>query len=273
MKMFHTLFVAMIVGAIALAFTPQTPAAVVLDDHFDDGALGTNTNGVGGGFAENSFSGTIDANYNESGTTVSITESGNDADGIASVTGFDLSAGVTATWQVSSLSIISGSTTNRNTFYGLQDTNNGWLFEPAGVRSVGIILSAGGDEVIFRCQNGDNTDRQDTTQSLDNDFSESNFTITAIFTTAGYDISSIGLGNEIDISGTWDPTGIFSFASLFGGNLYASAYVQDNSGSGSTGNLTIDRIQLDTVNVIPAPAALPAGIGLLGLLAARRRRG
>jgi hypothetical protein len=258
---------------IALAVTPQAPAAVVLDDHFDDGALGTNTSGVGGGFVANSSSNPA-SSITESGTTVSITEDLNDADGIASTNSFDLSAGVTAIWQVSSLSF--GTTGgNRNTFYGLQDTNNGWLFEPTGARSVGITIDAVNDTVVFRRQNGTNTDRQDTTQSLDNDFSESNFTITAVYTPAGYNISSSGLGNEINISGSWDVSGIFSFAALFGGgDLYASAYIQDNTGAGSTGNLTIDRIQLDTVTaIVPAPAALPAGIGLLGLLAAHRRRG
>lgn len=272
MKLFATALATTFVCAVGLVMTSGARAATVLDDHFDDGTLGTNTGGVGGGFVVNSSSGTNISTVAESGTTVSITEIDADADGIASVNGFDLSAGVIATWEVSSLSLVSGASGNRNTFYGLQEANNTWLFAPAGARSVGITIDAVGDTVVFRRQNGTNLNRQDQTQTLNNNFSESNFTITAVFTPAGYDISSSGLGNEINISGSWDVSGIFSFASLFGGDLYASAYVQDNSGSGSTGNLTIDRITLDTI-VIPTPAALPAGLGLLTMIARRRPRG
>jgi len=62
---------------------------------------------------------------------------------------------------------------------------------------------------------------------------------------------------------------------LFRNTVSSFDALQFDSSSGLTGDLFIDDVSVndDSVTVIPAPAALPAGLALMGLTMLRRRRG
>jgi hypothetical protein len=232
-----------------------------LDDPFDNDDLATGgPSAVNGGFQEASSSDPVPAAFEplESGGVATLDSNGSvAANGILSLSMFDASEGVTATWEVASVSMDNDGT-NRRSFYSLQGGTTWGLqqgpavyieIDPVNslvelrIRGAGAALASGFDSQSF-------------TGIVRND--PDGFTLTADYTPAGYAITSSGLntgdGSQVNLVGAWDTTGEHTFATLFqSGDLHVGSYVQD---PGSV--LVVDRI---TAVAIPEPAT-----GLLILL-------
>lgn len=129
------------------------------------------------------------------------------------------------------------------------------------------INSAGSDDgpSLFDDVNGDNTGVEETfTFSFDFDV-----TLESIdFTDFGGDdeaILTIGAGSPVTITSS-DATNPY----LIGTAVSAStSIVLEYNNNGTSNGWGIETV---TITAIPAPAALPAGLALLGFAAARRRR-
>ena len=274
---FRSIAASLTIVSMILIANPAGAVTLVHDDHFDDGTLGTNASGVGGGYVKNSSNGNNSFTVTESGTVALVDENSGAAQGIASVNGFDLSGGVIATWDIASYDHNGGGT--RRTFYALQGSNDDWLFGGSLHPSIVIELNPAAvdpDTARLRLHafNGSSTvhETQEIANIIIQDFN--GFTLTADYRESGYTITSTGLntvgGEQVNISGNWDAVGNFSFASLFQTeDLHASAYIQNQANDGNSGTFEIDRI---TLLAIPEPAT--AMLGLLSLcgLAMRRHR-
>ncbi|MCE9591263.1 MAG: autotransporter-associated beta strand repeat-containing protein, partial [Planctomycetes bacterium] len=232
----------------------------VYDDDFASGGLGTNA-GTGGGSVKHSSN---DANTNsdftatESGGLLTISEFAGAADGIVASTAFDLYdpniAAITATWTINSLSLGgTGGSDLRRMFYGLKTStaNLRWL-EDGAESAIFLVFNSTGNTVTLNLNPPTGAPTQvQATQNFTtlNRIDGDGYTITAVFTPYTYNITSSGLAvgggdPQLSLSGTWDTSGVYNFASMFGSaNLRPATYIQDVNAAGS---VAIDRIQLIT---------------------------
>ena len=115
---------------VAIAISPVCFGVVVIDDHFDDGDITTNTNGIGTGFANNVLGTGI---FNESGTdAVFFGTTGGSRSLLTSNDTFSVNTGnlVTATFEVTDFG--RANTANNNTsryFVGFSDQTSGGPLE------------------------------------------------------------------------------------------------------------------------------------------------
>jgi len=266
---------ALLAGAAVL--TGAANAAVVLDDTFGDGALGTNP-GTGGGFVLQTNGLGTGASVSESDSLAKIVDgSGNNTAGIRSSNTFDLSdnsLSYTATWEVASLDFATAGNVERAIF--TLQTNDSWLFAGGAEESRLIVeINAQSDEAYIRYQNrsgGSNVNYTTADFALGAFSGDADgFTATMSFDSTGISFTTIGLDatNQANISTTWAALGTFGgFATVTGdGGFHMSAFVQDLSTTGAT--MDLDRLSLTS---IPEASSVGLIIGLVSVLAVARRR-
>jgi len=269
--------VLLVTVTLASLATASASAAALLDDHFNDSVLATNTSGVGDGFTLVENTSGTGGSATEAGTIATITEgSVSRTTGIISDNAIDFSNSsntYTVEWDVDTLAS-SGSSTVRRSWYVLQ-TNSNFIYSSATDNQFILIINDAGNvddssELIYR---KDSTATTLGTNSL-GDYSGNDadgFTVRMVLDATGYTISSVGLDatNQVALSGSWGVDSNPTYADLFGdGSMFVSTYLQD---LGATGVQTsIDRI---SVTAVPEPGSLAIMVlGGLMLIAARRRR-
>jgi len=264
------------------------PSVILIDDHFDNGDLGTDVNGVNGGFTKLSNGAGGAGSASEAGTNATMVTTGNDDNtGIVSNHSFDAAGtapyGFEMSFVVTSLSSDPG---NNGMFLGLQEDgtsffrdveNFGLVFSGNESRTssddgFGLILNdngSSGADVVF-----DDADLE--LGSLLDGFEA---TIVADLLGWSYEITGVNdvSGAPATFSGadTWVNAGLAPdfFGTFFDNQDHVSAWTQRN---GTNITTMIDRITVATVGqaaVIPEPSTLLIwSLGMLGLIGFARWR-
>lgn len=237
-----------------ITVTREVPITT-FDDHFDDGVIGTNTLGIGGGFVltDNGF--TPLGSVSESDSQAKILEGDNaNRQGIESINSFDLSDDALAhilTWEIAAWDAQGNSGARR---IGLDvKSYSSTLATPADTSAVTISVDEGSNHVSFTYQNrsgGVVTNHIATTYDLDGSFSgdPDGFTLTLTLDAVGFRITTIGLNNttQVNFSGTWLSLseGGTDFTTALGtdGPMFIAASVINQGSIGVP--LDIDRITL-----------------------------
>ena len=256
-----------LVGVVPQAAT----AAVILSDDFDDGAIGTNTGGVGTGF--------------DAFGTGTVSESGNvatmnaplDFQNFTGIVSKDLIAadGTTVVWAVDDATGgggAGGSPGNKAAMFVQQDSgsfgNEYILLSFFGARDNPNTTGANEFSLVANDGSGAVTYESGILHGIDWD---NDFTVTATFTATGYAVAwDDGASGSGSVWGNWtDQTG-FDFNDLTdaNGDFRVGAYAQGDRDS--TATLVLDSI---TATAIPEPATVSLlAMGTAGLLAHRRHR-
>jgi len=241
---------------LVLGGVNRASADVLLDDHFGDGSLGTNTDGPAGtGFNFTSNPNGPNGSASEGSSKALIIDgSGNPAysmDGITSKDSFDLSNGsgsYTVTWTVSRY-------VAQNWAGFFIQTSAGFYSTPASYACLYIDFNSGaGNRITIRYQSDSvaNTQLAAATSPTMTDSDTDGFTVTCQWDGTGFEVTVVGYGSNgtLTFSDTWANDG-FSYSDIFGnGNMYVAAHVTESAapfGGGGTGYLDVDRIQLDSV--------------------------
>ena len=266
----------------ALSSSAAFGTVTLLDDHFNDGTLGTNPD-TGGGFG---------ALGNGAGTAGTVTESGSQAKivegtstntyGILSSNAFDLSnasLSYTVTWTVANWTMPAGTGTRRALF-SLQ-SNDSFVFSSTETESSRIALTLDDNTNVANLTyqnrsagNSNNVNFVSSNFTLDGTFAgdPDGFTVTLVLDSNGYSFTTTGLAtaNQVNLAGAWGDlnNGGTNFTTALGtdGPMYVGAYVQHVNATGAA--LDIDRI---TLTSIPEPTGV-ALLGLSGLCLMTRRR-
>lgn len=253
-------------GLVVSWAASTTASTIVIDDQFDDGALGTNTTGVGTGFGRvnNGPGAGAGGAVGESGGLATATATNPLANvGVVSSDTFDPGSvpGFSVTWEIDAVNVtgtfnrvellVQGGTSFRNTpFWELQLVNNNSTTAPT--------------DWEVRVDDGPSSDAT----VLTGDFGGGQldgFTVTASFDADGYSITSTGLTNAINVvDQAW--TAAFDYDD-FDATSNVAAMIQQFS-QGPADSLVVDRI---TVTLIPEPGSL-ALLSLGGLMLVRRRK-
>ncbi|MEP4077293.1 glycosyl hydrolase [Haloferula sp.] len=246
----------------------REPPITTLDDHFDDGVLGTDTFGVAGGFIVTDNANTPVGSASESDSQAKIVEGGNsNRQGIQSINSFDLSddgLGHSITWHVASWGA-QGNSGERRIGLNAKSYSDA-LATPADSSLVTISVDAKNDHISFTYQNrtgGVVTNHAATSFDLDGSFSgdPDGFSLTLTLDVTGFRITTIGLNNssQANYSGTWASlsNGGTDFVTALGtdGPMFIDTSIQNQNFTGAT--LDIDRITL----IQAVPPVLEATLG------------
>jgi hypothetical protein len=245
----------------------------VLFDDFDGTDIATGDVGsINGGFqlVSNDSNGT--GTIGEIGGLATIATASNSFDnsGIVSINSFDASAAtsITATWVVDSQT--SPGSTNGVEFALQGGTSNG-TGDGSGFRSepnIRFVINSS-NQWTLAVKDGTTSGNLSANNSLGAAAGTADgYSFTLTLDAAGWALSSTDFATNIATSGTWTVSG-FDFSDLQG-SLYASSIIQSENNNNNVRTMNIDSI---TVDVIPEPssAALIMGLGVMGLLARRRR--
>lgn len=266
----------------ALGSSAAFGAVTLLDDHFNDGVLGTNP-GTGGGFGALGNGVGAAGTVTESGSQAKIVEgTSSNTYGILSSSAFNLAdsnLAYTVTWTVANWNS-PGSSGTRRTFFTLQ-SNDDWLFNGGAEESrISLNLDEGANTASLQYQNRSgsaNTNFVSSSFALDSTFAgdSDGFTVNLVLDANGYSFTTTGLAttSQVNLTGTWAglTNGGTDFATVLGtdGPMHVGAYIQNSATTSTAAPLDIDRI---TLTSIPEPSGV-ALLGLSGLcLVARRRR-
>lgn len=247
--------------------TAQASATTLLFDTFDDGAVGTNTGGVGTGFS--TFNG---GTYTESGTTLKI-EHGGGVPGSAQSNLLLNPTGLTATWVVNSRSPDNSGTADGNAILGWSKSGDpfccgtGIYFEMRSDRTV-FDFQVPGIHRYVSISRGPGT-----AGSLYNWNGVGPVTVTISVDATNWHLTAIGgnsgSGNTVDIdqSGTYaSGGGLANVFSSAGTSLLAVTLASQNTNSAG---IVFDSV---LVTAVPEPCGMSMLlIGGLGLLLKQRR--
>lgn len=252
-------------AGIFLSGSENAIAVTPLDNHFDDGVLGTNTLGAGGGFVSTDNGFTPVGSVTESTSQAKIVEGGaSNRHGIESSNSFDLSddnLNHTITWKVASWAA-QGNSGARRIGLNLKSYSDA-LALPANTSAVSISIDDQNNNVSFvnsHRTGGVGTNHVATSFDLDGGFTgdPDGFTLTMTLGVTGFSVSTTGLNNsaQVFLSGTWESLseGGTDFTTVLGtdGPMFVAASIQNQGFTGAT--LDIDRITLSQVEpVIPGP--------------------
>lgn len=237
-----------------ITVTREAPITT-FDDHFDDGVLGTNTLGYGGGFVSTDNGITPAGSVTESDSEAKILDGGNsNRHGIESIHSFDLSddsLGHTITWEIAGWEA-QGSSGERRIALSVTSYSSS-LPTPADTSLVSISVDEKNNDITFTYQNSNGgvvTNYSATSFDLDSSFSgdPDGFTLSMTLDTAGFRITTVGLNNstQVNYSGTWASlsNGGTDFTTALGTNgpMFIAASIQNQNFTGAA--LDIDRITL-----------------------------
>jgi hypothetical protein len=265
--------------------TSPVRAVVLLDDHFDDGVISTNTTGIGSGFTPLLFAG---GTVTESGTTATLTQSAQDFSQIVSNDAVNAFGALPAStvWQLSSTGgLLDNPTGNRRVVLGLQTgaTAAGALFLPLGNNAnqaglwVYLTNAVNGEpsdappgphgNLIFVSGTGAGTSLAKWDWQTYNMNTVPDITVTLNTTSTTYDLLlSQSVTNLVgSLSG--------ALPSAAPATVRVGIFGQIGGGT-TTGTTAVDRI---TIDVVPEPASLAMlllGIALIGMpIRPQRTRG
>lgn len=241
--------------AVSIAAASGARAAVLIDDHFDDGVIGTNTLGVGTGF-NLAFTGT-GSTATESGSLLALNPTGGNIMGISSKNTFNFfnPTGATVVWKVDHYAFNSGSF---RAFVGVGDTQNNiggtwgspFVTDEAYVwvqlRTLDNPLGAGLQGALLVDKPGQPAGTANVLASWNwNAFDgTAPLTITMNLNQSGY---NLGFSDgTAAVTGNWG--GYFTAA-----NWSAGARAIASFQAGAPGQLALDRVQVSNV---PEPAGL-----------------
>lgn len=225
------------------------------DDHFDDGVLGTNTLGHGGGFVSTDNGHTPLGSVSESDSQAKILDGDNaNRQGIESINSFDLSdesLGHTITWEIAAWDA-TGNSGSRKIGLGLSSYADSQA-TPDDASALSISVDEGGNNTSFIYQNrtgGVLTNHVATSYDLDAGFSgdPDGFTLAMTLDVTGFRITTIGLNNstQVNLSGTWESLseGGTDFTTALGtdGPMFIAASIINQNATGVP--LDIERITL-----------------------------
>ncbi|MEJ6569953.1 MAG: glycosyl hydrolase [Akkermansiaceae bacterium] len=250
-------------------------ADTLLNDHFDDGVLGTDLLGTGGGFVSTDNGFTPIGSVTESDSQAKIVEGGTaNRHGIESGNSFDLSDDSlihTITWEIASWDARGNSGARR---IGLSlNSYPSSLPTPADSSLVSISVDEKDNHLSFTYQNrtsGVVTSFSATNFDLDGDFAgdTDGFTLIMTLDVTGFSIATTGLDNstQANLSGTWgslsDGGTDFNTALGTDGPMFVTASIQNQNFTGAT--LDIDRITVNQAEPVIAGPILewnPTGPG------------
>ncbi|MCA9247432.1 MAG: PEP-CTERM sorting domain-containing protein [Planctomycetales bacterium] len=239
-------------------------AIALLDDHFDNGVVGSG--GTNGGFtvATNGAGGSGTAS--EAGTIVDASTTGgaNDNSGIVSSNSFNIHNGYTeviATWVVASADNPEANGINLT----LQD-NPVWYGAAGGDPHLRFQFDRSNDSTFYLVADNGSSTTDLTSDVFTMSELTDGFTLTVSLTNEGWSYTSTGLASLADGSGLWDAT--YNLDTLFDTTTHVAGFIQ----TGGAGNVTISFDQISVVGQVPEPSTLLlAGLGLVGMCVRRKQ--
>ena len=268
---------------------PPGPSGLPIIDDFDNGDLGTDVNGVNGGFTKRSNSGGGAGSASEAGTDATMVTTGsNDNTGIVSNNSFDAASTAPSGFEMSfSVTSLSSDPANNGMFLGLQDDGTSFF---RNIENFGLVFSGnesrtssgGGFGLVLNDIGSSGADIVFDHADLELSSLLDGFEATILADAIGWAYEIIGVndtsGAPATFSGAdaWVNAGLSAdfFSTFFDNADHVAAWTQRGGGGNPQITTTIDGITVATVgeaDVIPEPATLSL-LGLGALLALRRRR-